>query len=247
MRIKNLAIRFFRKMILGPKASSEDYITWLRGRGMKIGHNCSIYSPNSGCIDTTRPWLIELGDNVVITRGVVILTHGYDWSVIKGTDGNVLGSAGPVKIGDNVFVGMNSIILKNVEIGNNVIIGAGSIVTRSVPSNSVVAGNPARVISTLEEYKDKILNCQLEESFNVYKYWCKNSPEAMDLKRPPVQLFREFHWLFESGPDIKEEWQEIMGLCGSKELSAQLFRHHRAPFPDYESFIRYFERRNASF
>ena len=60
---------------------------------------------------------------------------------------------GKIKIGNNVFIGMRSIILPGVTIGDNVIVGAGSIVTKDIPSNSVVAGVPARVIKSFEEYE----------------------------------------------------------------------------------------------
>ena len=86
--------------------------------------------------------MIEIGNNVSITTGVTILTHGYDWSVFKGMYGDVLGSAGRVKIGDNVFIGMHSTILKGVTIGDNVVIGANSLINKDVPDNCVVVGNP---------------------------------------------------------------------------------------------------------
>lgn len=134
---------------MGPKASSQDYVNYLRSNGMVIGNNTVIYSPNNCVIDQTRPWMIEIGDNVSITTGVTILTHGYDWSVFKGIYGDVLGSAGRVKIGNNVFIGMNSTILKGVTIGNNVVIGANSLINKNVPDNSVVVGNPQRVVVIL--------------------------------------------------------------------------------------------------
>ena len=84
--------------------------------------------------------MIEIGKNVKITRGVTILTHGFDWSVLKGKYGNVLGSCGKVTIGDNCFIGMHSTILKGVTIGENVIIGANSLVNHDIPSNSVWRG-----------------------------------------------------------------------------------------------------------
>ena len=97
---------------------------------MRIGKGTKIFSKPSGVfIDLTRPWLIDIGENVQITIGVKILTHGYDWSVLKGYFGKVLGSAGKVTIGNNCFIGMNSVILKGTTIGNNVIVGAGSVVT----------------------------------------------------------------------------------------------------------------------
>lgn len=81
---------------------------------MKIGEESTIYVPTKTQIDTTRPWLIDIGKNVKITEGVTILTHGFDWSVLKGVYGDILGSSGGVKIGDNVFIGMQTTILKGV-------------------------------------------------------------------------------------------------------------------------------------
>jgi acetyltransferase-like isoleucine patch superfamily enzyme len=55
----------------------------------------------------------------------------------------------PVKIGDNVWIGLNAVILKGVTIGDNAVIAAGAVVTRSVPANTIVAGNPAVVVKEL--------------------------------------------------------------------------------------------------
>ena len=105
---------------------------------VRIWHK--IFDPTTVFLDHTRPWMIEIGKNVKITRGVTILTHGFDWSVLKGKYGNVLGSCGKVTIGDNCFIGMHSTILKGVTIGDNVIIGANSLVNHDIPSNSVWGG-----------------------------------------------------------------------------------------------------------
>lgn len=83
-----------RKFIYGDKASSETYIKYLRNIGMEIGEESTIYVPTKTQIDTTRPWLIDIGKNVKITEGVTILTHGFDWSVLKGVYGDILGSSG---------------------------------------------------------------------------------------------------------------------------------------------------------
>lgn len=83
-----------RKIIYGVTASSESYIKYLRCLGMKIGEETTIYVPTKTHIDTTRPWLITIGKNVKITEGVTILTHGFDWSVLKGVYGDILGSGG---------------------------------------------------------------------------------------------------------------------------------------------------------
>ena len=167
---------FVRKIVFGPKASSASYVAYLRSLGMVIGDNTMIYSPRYCTIDETRPWMIEIGSNVSITKGVTILTHGYDWSVFKGMYGDVLGSAGRVEIGDNVFIGMNSTILKGVTIGDNVVIGANSLINKDVPSNSVVVGNPQRVVCDIDEYLEKRRAAQLEEAEELYRCWRQNSP-----------------------------------------------------------------------
>ena len=89
--------RIIRKLIYGHKASTETYIKYLRSLGMKIGDESTIYVPTKTQIDTTRPWLIDIGKNVKITEGVTILTHGFDWSVLKGVYGDILGSSGGSK------------------------------------------------------------------------------------------------------------------------------------------------------
>ena len=69
---------------------------------------------------------------------------------------------GKVVIGDYVYIGSNALIMPGVTIGNNVLVAAGSVVTKSIPSNSVVAGNPARIICTVDEYYDRNQNYDLQ-------------------------------------------------------------------------------------
>ena len=85
---------YIKKIVYGDKASSEANIKYLRNIGMKVGDESTIYVPTKTQIDTTRPWLIDIGKNVKITEGVTILTHGFDWSVLKGVYGDILGSSG---------------------------------------------------------------------------------------------------------------------------------------------------------
>ena len=106
---------------------SDTYIEYLRQQGCMIGKRVVFFSPKSTLVDITRPWLIEIGDDVQIPYGVSILTHGYDWAVLKGKYGDILGSSGKVKIGNNVFIGANSMVLKGTTIGDNVIIGGGAL------------------------------------------------------------------------------------------------------------------------
>lgn len=127
--------------------------------GMKVGKNFNRL--NGVILDPSHCWLIEIGDNVTMAPRVHVLAH--DASTKTFLDYTKIGR---VKIGDNVFVGAESVILPNTVIGSNVIIGANSTVTKDIPDNVVVAGNPARIISTLEEYLEKEKQCM--EKAKVY-------------------------------------------------------------------------------
>lgn len=117
-------------------------------RGLKVGSNLN---RQQGCfIDPTHCWLIEIGNNVTMSIRVVIMAHDASTKKILGYT-----KIGKIKIEDNVFIGANSIILPNVTIGKNSIIGANSVISKDVPPNCVVAGNPARVIYSLDEFKVK--------------------------------------------------------------------------------------------
>lgn len=116
--------------------------------GLKVGKN---FNPQLGVeLDPSHCWLIEIGDNVTIAPHVQVLAHDASTCFLVG-----YAKIGKVKIGDNVFIGANSVILPNVQIGDNSIIGAGSVVCQSVPPNVVYGGNPATFIMTIEEFKNK--------------------------------------------------------------------------------------------
>lgn len=120
---------------------------------MKIGNNCKILT--SKWSFGSEPYLIEIGNNVEVTNGVRFITHDGGAWIFREKD-PTLDIFGKIKIGNNVFIGLNTIILPNVEIGDNVVIGAGSIVTRDIPTNTVVCGIPARVITNVEDYYQKL-------------------------------------------------------------------------------------------
>ncbi|KAJ1668492.1 hypothetical protein IW140_000324 [Coemansia sp. RSA 1813] len=92
-------------------------------------------------LDSAR---VDIGDNVMFGPGVQIYTAEHSTDPEKRLSG--VESARPVRIGNNVWVGGNSVILPGVTIGDNVTIGAGSVVPKDVPSNVVVVGNPARIV-----------------------------------------------------------------------------------------------------
>lgn len=101
-------------------------------------------------IDALFPELVEIGDNFISAPGSRILSH--DASLLFFTNKM---RAGKTIIGNNVFLGANSIVLAGVNIGDRVIIGAGSVVSKDISSNSVVAGNPAKYICSVDEYIKK--------------------------------------------------------------------------------------------
>ena len=116
--------------------------------GMKVGKN--FVRLNGVILDPSHCWLIEIGDNVTMAPRVHILCHDASTKQFLGYT-----KIGRVTIGNNVFIGAESVVLPGVTIGDNVIIGANSTVTRDIPEGSVAVGSPARVICTLEEYLAK--------------------------------------------------------------------------------------------
>lgn len=222
-----------KKIIMRERADSDSFIKYLRNRGIRIGERCKIYDPKTTMIDLTRPWMIEIGDDVKITNNVIILTHGFDWSVMKGVYGDVLGSSGKVTIGNNVFIGMNSVILKGVTIGNNVIIGASSLVNKDIPDNSVVAGNPARVIMTLDEYHEKRQRLQEAEAKELVREYRK--VYGTD---PGESEMSEFFWLFtDHGDHLPEKWDYQMSHGGNREFSNQVIAQYPKAYQDMEDFF----------
>lgn len=120
-----------------------------QGYGAKIliGNKCGF----SGTAIAARE-LIEIGDNTLCGANVTITD--FDWHQVnpKLRQSNKDGAIGiPIRIGQNVWIGMNSIVLKGVKIGDNSVIAAGSVVTHSIPCNSLAAGVPAKVIERLDK------------------------------------------------------------------------------------------------
>lgn len=120
----------------------------LEARGMKVGAD---FNRQQGCyIDPTHCFLIEIGNNVTLSIRVTLMAH--DASTKKSLGYTKIGK---IHIGDNVFIGANATVLPGVCIGNNSVVGANSVVTKNVPENTVVSGNPARVVCSLSEFQEK--------------------------------------------------------------------------------------------
>ena len=139
---------------------------------IKIGDNCEFLSrPNSNLIGIDRPCMVstlteeaylEVGNNCGFSGTVIgaftsikignnvrcganTLITDSDWH----SDDPRVGPAKPVVIGNNVWLGINVVVLKGVEIGENTVIGANSLVTKNIPANVIAAGNPCREIAKL--------------------------------------------------------------------------------------------------
>lgn len=95
---------------------------------------------------------VQIGDNVMIAPNVSIFTAGHPIDADKRNQ--LLEYAFPITIGNNVWIGGNTVITPNVRIGNNVVIGAGSVVTKDIPDNCVAVGNPCRVLREINQ-RDK--------------------------------------------------------------------------------------------
>lgn len=141
MKLGALLKRVHEKIV--EQGSLERRIKYLRKQGVKIGKECIINT----MYFSTEPFLIEIGDQVEIAGGAKFITH--DGSIRCFRDELEGGIFGKIKIGNNVFIGTGCIILFNTTIGDNCIVGAGSIVRGQFPDNSVIIGNPAKVVLSM--------------------------------------------------------------------------------------------------
>jgi len=104
--------------------------------------------PNFG----SEPFLIEIGSHVTVSANVAFVNHDGGVRVFRQDDPGIH-VYGRISVGSYVFIGMGTIILPGVSIGDHCVIGAGSVVTKSIPSGSVAAGVPCRVIKSISEYE----------------------------------------------------------------------------------------------
>lgn len=122
----------------------------------------------------TEPWIITLGKNVYITDGVKFITHDGG-TLLYRKEIPDLEITKPIRIGNNVYMGNNVILLPGVTVGNNVVIGTGAVVTKDIPDHSVVAGVPARVIKSECEYLEKLK----KESLHLGHLYGKEKDQAL--------------------------------------------------------------------
>ncbi len=144
--------------------------------GGVCGKNFKFYCDMPG-----EPYFVTIGDDVTIAAGTALLTH--DNSVIK-LDINATDYFGRITIGDSCFIGMHCVLLPGIELGDHTIVGAGSVVTKSYPEgNVVIAGNPARPICTLDDFRAKkqhlCVNLDVDDRRQNKRRYLSSLPENM--------------------------------------------------------------------
>ena len=120
----------------------------LQAAGLRLGRD--VFVAGGTFLDPDFAFLIEIGDETTISLEVMVLAHDASTRRHIGYS-----RVAPVRIGRRVFVGARAVILPGVTIGDDAIVAAGAIVTRDVAPGMVVAGNPARVLSTVEAYANR--------------------------------------------------------------------------------------------
>ena len=148
-RVKHIFRRVVEELMM-----RVNYQGYLRIIGVNYGDRCRF---GRNITWGSEPYLINLGNHVTVTNGVVFISH--DGGVWVGRDQYpALNVFGQITVGENSFIGIGTIILPGVSIGKNCVIGAGSVVTRDIPDDSVAAGVPCRVIRSTDEYIQRLLD-----------------------------------------------------------------------------------------
>lgn len=122
-----------------------------RRLGVKVGTGCRIYS----CSVSSEFELLTIGNHVTVSTEVLFITHdGTGW--LMSDEKSRRYSLARIDIGNDVFIGARSTILPGVKIGDRCVVAAGSVVTKSVPSGSIIGGNPAKIIGDFDLFEKKV-------------------------------------------------------------------------------------------
>ena len=214
--------------------TAKGYEQWLREKGVVIGKNLRLFNHKSIRFDTTTPGLIVIGDNVSITADVSILTHDFCSSVFRQKYYDFVPGRSKVVIGNNVYIGQKAMILRGVTIGDNVIIGAGAIVTKNIPSDSVVAGIPARVVCTLDEYYQKRRAKAVEEA----KQYARDLYHYRGARPIVEDFWEEFALFYHEEDNYPEAFvQRIKNVQMPGELYTEFIKTNKPMYASFEDFL----------
>jgi acetyltransferase-like isoleucine patch superfamily enzyme len=141
--------------LVAPRAYMRFYIWFLERYGVRFT-GAPRYISSRVKFDDYK--LVTLGERAVLSRNVILLTHDYSITTALIANGKTPASdiavRRPIRVGNNVFIGMNVIVMPGTEIGDNVIVGAGSVVRGVVEPDSILIGNPALKIGRLTERQE---------------------------------------------------------------------------------------------
>lgn len=173
-----------KNMVLG-LMKKEQYIGYLRKKGVIIGFGCDIEKDvNFG----SEPFLVTIGNKTRISHGVEFITHDGGIWVLRnlGLVDSKSVKYGSIHIGNNVNIGWNVIVMPGCTIGDNCVIAAGAVLTKSTPPNSIWGGVPAKMIESIDNYYEKNKS-QLVPTFGMstedkFKYLKTNRPDLFGIK-----------------------------------------------------------------
>ncbi|GAB7087359.1 hypothetical protein JCM15579A_14630 [Marinifilum fragile] len=208
-----------------------------------MGKNIHFKNRKTIDLDLTRPWLIEIGDNVYFNKNFTLLTHDAVSRLykIKYNDFLPLHSTGKVKIGNNVAFAREVTVLKGVTIGDNVFIGHGSLVSKDIPSNCIAVGRPAKAVCTIDEYYEKSKKKYAEEVKDNYLR-IKN-----ELRREPtIEDFKDEYSLFVNGNKI-DDFLDSLDEKAQKKMRKQMGDSYENYKKNHQSMFDGFDHMVANF
>lgn len=229
-------IKRILRIIARRGTDSHAFVESLRQKGVAVGEGTYFFDPQSTRIDCQRPHMLSIGSNVKVTAGVIVLCHDYSRSVLIDAFGENVGEAAVTSIGDNVFIGMNAIVLMGSRIGDDCVIGAGSVVSGSIPPRSVAAGNPAKVICSIDDFYRK----RKERELASAELFAKEFARANG--RPPtaIEMTDAFSWLYlPHTEETIEKYPELFGLHGvNRDEAVSAFLNSSPKFENYDGWLK---------
>ena len=149
-----IEITGFKNIEIGDNVYFERYSSINANEGIvRIGNNVAFnYNTN---INAANEGVIEIGDNVTFGQNTVIRASDHEYKDINIPIRDQGHTGGEIIIGNEVWIGANCVITRNIKIGNHSIINAGSVVTRDIEEYSIFGGNPAKLIKKISDTKKK--------------------------------------------------------------------------------------------
>lgn len=212
-------------------SSSKRYIEHIRSKGVRVGKGTVVLDPKKIQIDVSRPELLEIGENVFLHRGTIIITHDWASWCFVNTHNEFIPSHGKVKIGNNVWLGENVSILKGVTIGDNVIIGLGAVVVKDIPSNSIAVGVPAKVVGSYTDYFEKRKSDYVEEVMDYARAIIESGRKLV-----PEDFYDDYP-VFVDGRNCKM-YNYPYNRIFNEEQFEMWKKQHRAPYEGFNEFIK---------